>query len=126
MEFWKVFKILAITFGNIFWGALSDWMSKSVQESPSDSAFVQNNSAKVKIKPTERAAPSAFFILTRLKRVLFTNYWQQFFWALCAEHLMWDQCWTVWFALWFLSNLIFWCLFKYKIVIPRNLLVSYK
>ena len=50
IEFWEMFKILAITLAGLFLGALSDWMSKSVKESPSDSVFIRNNSVKVKIK----------------------------------------------------------------------------
>ena len=91
-----MFKILAITFGGISWGALSGWMSKSVLKSPRDSVFVRNNLFKVKIKTNWKSSLISIlqernqkgwskllslysWVVTRLKRVWFTNYWLQIF-----------------------------------------------
>ena len=58
----------------IFGGALSGWMSKSVMESPSDSVFVENNSAKLstsrqKLSKSTKVAGWLAFFKEEIKRV---------------------------------------------------------
>ena len=90
MEFWKAFKILGITFGSIFWGAFSDWMSNLVQESPSDSVFVKNNSAKVKIKTQQtnwKSSPISILHSDKIKASLIYKLLTASFFELYAPNI---------------------------------------
>ena len=135
---------MAITRAGLFLGSLSDWMSKSAKESPSDSVFIRNNSVKVKIKIQQTNWKSRLISIlkernkefletiifvqlscNKVKASLIYKLLLEIFYIISrAEHFMWHQCRTVWFVLWFLFSFIFWRFFKYKIVAPKILLVS--